>query len=191
MFFSCMWIVTLYKFWFIDSFFQKHGLTLSGERRDPCPQNANPDANSCLASIFQNLPQGGHLCQVRPQGDRRCEAGQELSLLVVQWLQIQDTCEARNGAEQQQHEAGQIRNVDFCFCEQGTYISANNQWRMSTNGRGFQRMLNVVLYYLKMVQVLHIHLLQGLWWKAADDRGQPRDSRDRREPFRKSKIFSR
>ena len=154
-----MWIVTLYKLWFIDWFFQKHGLTISGERRDPCPQNANPDANSYLASTFQNLPQGGHLCQVRPQGDRRGKAGQQLSLLVVQWLPFQDTCEARNSAEQQQHEAGQICNVDFCFCEQGTYISANNQWRMSTNGR-----------------VLHIHLLQGLWWKAADDRGQPRDS---------------
>ena len=64
-----MWIVTLYKLWFIDWFFQKHGLTISGERRDPCPQNANPDANSYLASTFQNLPQGGHLCQVRPQGD--------------------------------------------------------------------------------------------------------------------------
>ena len=85
----------LYKLWFIGSFFQKHGLTLSGKRRNPCPQNANPDANCCLASIFQNLPQGGHLCQMRPQGDRRGKEGQQLSLLVVQWLPIQDTCESK------------------------------------------------------------------------------------------------
>ena len=119
-----MWIVTLYKLWFIGSFFQKHGLTLSGKRRNPCPQNANPDANCCLASIFQNLPQGGHLCQMRPQGDRRGKEGQQLSLLVVQWLPIQDTCEARNSAEQQQHESLSKQKTD----EEGLMADHTSQY---------------------------------------------------------------
>ena len=119
-----MWIVTLYKLWFIGSFFQKHGLTLSGKRRNPCPQNANPDANCCLASIFQNLPQGGHLCQMRPQGDRRGKEGQQLSLLVVQWLPIQDTCEARNSAEQQQHESLSKQKTD----EEGLMADYTSQY---------------------------------------------------------------
>ena len=85
----------------------------------------------------------------------------------------------------------EISYLEFFTPPLAAHIWEDCEWGLLFHQRWIQRMLNVILHNLEVVQILHPHLLQRVWWNKPQDWRWRRDCRNQRVSIWEAKIFKR